>query len=106
MSEKFTGHGIVGPMGGPGPADFYGPWHRQKYPRPKYRLPFGFENRFLSIFKAEVREKAAFPKRRPQRRRFGGDAAENRKFERGNVALLGTKNFQHFMFNEMFKFLN
>ena len=36
----------------------------------------------------------------------GGDAAENRKFERGNVALLWTKNFQHLMFNENFKFFN
>ena len=34
----------------------------------------------------------------------GGDAAENRKFETGNVALLGSKNFQHLMFNEYFKF--
>ena len=37
---------------------------------------------------------------------YGGDAAENRKFERGNVALLGNKNFQHFMFNENLNFLS
>ena len=35
---------------------------------------------------------------------YGGDAAENRKFERGNVALVGSKNFQHVMFNEIFNF--
>ena len=35
---------------------------------------------------------------------YGGDAAENRKFERRNVALLGNKNFQQLMFNENFKF--
>ena len=70
MSEKFTGHGIVGPMAAPGPADFYGCLTPKIFP-PKNTPHFGFENRFFAIFKAEVREKAAFPKRRPQRRRFG-----------------------------------
>ena len=35
---------------------------------------------------------------------YGGDAAENRKFESGKVALLGSKKFQHLMFTENFKF--
>ena len=35
---------------------------------------------------------------------YGSDAAENRKFDRGNAALLGNKNFQHLMFNQNFKF--
>ena len=36
---------------------------------------------------------------------YGSDAAENRKFETGNAALLGNKNFQHLMFNEKNFFL-
>ena len=36
MSEKFTGHGIVGPMAAPGPADFYDCLTPKKFP-PKNR---------------------------------------------------------------------